>query len=70
MSAVMFGGGNVNIGGSFQGAGPLPNANALVMNSGANITADAITNGDGGNVILWSDNYTVASAPLVWAAAR
>ncbi len=52
------GGGDIFVGGNFQGSGPLPNANALVMASGVNLYADAITHGSGGNVILWSDNAT------------
>lgn len=52
------GGGNVNVGGNMHGAGPLPNANALIMEPGATINANAITNGNGGQVVLWSNNYT------------
>lgn len=52
------GGGNINIGGNFHGTGPLPNANAVVIAPDAKIYADAITNGNGGNIAIWSDNYT------------
>ena len=52
------GGGNIYIGGNFHGAGPLPNANALVMLTGATINANALSNGNGGNVALWSNNDT------------
>ncbi|HLB40850.1 MAG TPA: GLUG motif-containing protein, partial [Candidatus Babeliales bacterium] len=55
------GGGNINIGGNYQGLGPLPHANAVVMAPGAKIYADALTSGDGGRVILWSDYYTNVS---------
>src|SRR3990167_3231354 len=58
------GGGNIYIGGNYQGKGPLPNANAVVMLSGAKIKADALTNGDGGEIILWSDNLTKAYGSL------
>ena len=58
------GGGNVFIGGNFRGAGPLPNATALVMLPGASINANAITSGDGGQVALWSDNYTNVSGSI------
>ncbi len=54
------GGGGVNIGGNLHGVGPLPNANAVVMAPGASINANAITNGNGGQVVLWSDNVTKA----------
>src|SRR5579883_919101 len=52
------GGGNIYIGGNAHGAGPLPNANATVMAPGSSLVADAITSGNGGNIVLWSDNYT------------
>lgn len=54
------GGGNINIGGNYQGVGPLPHANALVMTKNATILADAITSGHGGQVVLWSDYATKA----------
>lgn len=54
------GGGNINIGGNYQGKGPLPNANAVVMAPTATLLADAGNSGDGGNIILWSDNLTKA----------
>ncbi len=54
------GGGNVYIGGNYQGNGPLPNANAVVMAPDAIINANAITHGNGGEVILWADNVTKA----------
>lgn len=54
------GGGNINIGGNYQGNGPLPHANAVVMMKNARITADAISSGNGGNIVLWSDYATKA----------
>ncbi|MBE0626866.1 MAG: filamentous hemagglutinin N-terminal domain-containing protein, partial [Burkholderiales bacterium] len=54
------GGGLVLIGGNFQGKGPEANATVIFMGSGASINADAIGNGDGGKVVLWSDNTTRA----------
>ena len=52
------GGGNIYIGGNFHGAGPLPNANATVIAPQATLSADAISNGNGGNIAIWSDNFT------------
>ncbi|MFZ2446245.1 MAG: CHAT domain-containing protein [Syntrophobacteraceae bacterium] len=53
------GGGTVNIGGGWQGAdSKIHNANAVYMAPGANIFADAIKEGNGGTVALWSENYT------------
>ena len=54
----VLGGGNINIGGNYQGVGPLSHANSVVMASGAKINANALINGNGGNVVLWSDYYS------------
>ncbi|MDJ0797830.1 MAG: filamentous hemagglutinin N-terminal domain-containing protein [Calothrix sp. MO_167.B12] len=51
-------GGNVFIGGNFQGKGPLPNAKRTYIGPNVNIKADAVTNGDGGRVIVWADEVT------------
>ncbi|TWT13021.1 filamentous hemagglutinin N-terminal domain-containing protein [Reyranella sp. CPCC 100927] len=53
------GGGRINIGGNYQGKGPLPNARDTRVEAGARINADATTQGNGGDVIVWSDNATV-----------
>ncbi|WP_178130260.1 filamentous hemagglutinin N-terminal domain-containing protein [Reyranella sp. CPCC 100927] len=53
------GGGRVNIGGNYQGKGPLPNARDTKVEAGARITADATMMGNGGSVIVWADNATV-----------
>lgn len=58
------GGGNINIGGNYQGKGPLPNANAIAMESGAKMFADAVSSGNGGNIILWSDFFTRAHGSI------
>ena len=54
------GGGKIYIGGNYQGKGPLPNANSTVFAPNARIYADAITSGNGGEIILWSDAATKA----------
>ncbi|WP_178133531.1 beta strand repeat-containing protein [Vineibacter terrae] len=53
------GGGRVNIGGSYQGKGPVANARDTTVETGARINADATRLGNGGTVIVWSDNATV-----------
>ncbi|HKV00353.1 MAG TPA: filamentous hemagglutinin N-terminal domain-containing protein, partial [Vineibacter sp.] len=53
------GGGAVNIGGSYQGKGPLPNARNTTVQPGAQINADATGRGNGGTVVVWADNATV-----------
>jgi filamentous hemagglutinin family protein len=53
------GGGTVLVGGDYQGKNTeVYNAQAVVMAPEARIAADALTSGNGGKVILWSDAYT------------
>ncbi|NES03277.1 MAG: filamentous hemagglutinin N-terminal domain-containing protein, partial [Okeania sp. SIO2F4] len=52
------GGGTVLIGGDFQGNGIVPNSQHTFINQNSIISADAITNGDGGIVIVLSDGIT------------
>ena len=53
------GGGTVLVGGDYQGANPeIKNATVTIVGSDASITADALSEGDGGRVILWSDERT------------
>ena len=57
-------GGQILIGGNYLGKGPEPNASATVILDGAEITADALNTGDGGRVIVWSDDYTNFSGSI------
>jgi len=53
------GGGEVLIGGDFQGKNPeIQNASMTYVGSETSINADATMDGDGGKVIVWSDEYT------------
>ncbi|HEX2923675.1 MAG TPA: filamentous hemagglutinin N-terminal domain-containing protein, partial [Chloroflexota bacterium] len=52
------GGGTVLIGGNYQGKGPERNASQTYVAKNAVIKADATGKGDGGKVIVWSDNAT------------
>jgi hypothetical protein len=52
------GGGSIYLGGNFHGDGPLQDAQQVAVASGAQITANATSDGDGGNVALWSTNGT------------
>ena len=59
------GGGEVLVGGGLQGKDPnVPNARAVYFAPGAAILADAIVAGDGGRIILWSDEATRAFGSL------
>jgi filamentous hemagglutinin family protein len=51
-------GGNINVGGSRKGEGPLPNASNVLVDSETTLSADATQAGDGGDVIVWSDGST------------
>ncbi len=55
------GGGRIRIGGDFQGRNPdIPNARKTFLGPNATLRADATGDGDGGRVIVWSDDYTQA----------
>lgn len=56
--AGISGGGTALIGGDFQGQGAIPTASRTVVAAGTTIAADALTSGDGGRVIVWSDGVT------------
>ncbi|HYA47737.1 MAG TPA: filamentous hemagglutinin N-terminal domain-containing protein, partial [Burkholderiales bacterium] len=58
------GGGTALIGGDLHGVGTESNANAVFMGLNASITADAITSGNGGKVVLWSDGFTSAHGTI------
>ncbi len=52
------GGGIVRIGGDYQGGGTLPHATQTIIAPDASINANATATGKGGEVIVWSDNFT------------
>ncbi len=52
------GGGEVLIGGDYQGKGSVQNASITAAGSGTIVKANAITSGNGGRVIYWADDTT------------
>ncbi|MDN2696387.1 YDG domain-containing protein, partial [Janthinobacterium sp. SUN073] len=52
------GGGTALVGGNFLGSGSEQRAHTTTVDAGASIKADAITSGNGGNVVVWSDGST------------
>jgi len=54
------GGGEILVGGNFQGKGPETNATHAYVGRGVSIDASAKTTGDGGKVIVWADDVTRA----------
>ena len=51
-------GGNVRVGGDYQGGGEIPNATHTIVDDNSTIAVDATGNGDGGSAIVWSDSLT------------
>ncbi len=49
------GGGQVNVGGSAHGTGPLHNADTVTDDAGSVINVSALDNGNGGTAVLWSN---------------
>jgi filamentous hemagglutinin family protein len=58
------GGGSVLVGGNQHGAGPEQNAATTTIDSGAVINASAILNGNGGDVVVWSDSKTAFAGDI------
>ena len=52
------GGGTVHLGGDYRGQGPLPTASRTYVDDQSTIRADAVENGDGGEVIVWAEGGT------------
>ena len=54
----LLGGGTVLVGGGFQGHGTPHNAQQVYVGPAARLQADALQQGDGGTVVIWSDQST------------
>ncbi len=52
------GGGTVRVGGGYNGQDTVPNADVTYVSADSEINADALTQGDGGKVIVWADQST------------
>lgn len=55
------GGGTVRIGGDYQGRGNMQRAETTSIDAESTIKADATQGGDGGSVVVWSDDLTTFS---------
>ena len=65
------GGGSIAVGGEAHGGGTLPHANEVTIAAGARLSADALGDGQGGSVVVWSDGTTrVAGAISARGAGR
>ena len=58
------GGGEIFVGGDYQGGESLPSAARTFVSDGAELSADALLAGDGGQVIVWSEGQTVFSGDI------
>lgn len=52
------GGGQIHLGGDYQGQGSRPRAQTVRVDAQSQLQADAIAQGNGGQVIVWSDGQT------------
>ncbi len=52
------GGGKVMVGGDFRGQGSTPTATKTSVDAASTIKADALTSGDGGQVVVWAQKFT------------
>ncbi len=60
----MSGGGMIRIGGDYRGDNTLPQANRTIIDSNSNIIADALQTGNGGDIIIWSQDLTQFSGNI------
>jgi filamentous hemagglutinin family protein len=51
-------GGEVRVGGDYQGGDALPQATQTIVDQGSNIAVDATDRGDGGQIVVWSNSLT------------
>jgi filamentous hemagglutinin family protein len=58
------GGGTILVGGDFRGQGSTPRAQQTNVNFSSQLNADALTNGNGGQVVLWADGTTNFSGSI------
>lgn len=58
------GGGTVHVGGGPQGHGAEQRASATYLSADSSIKADAVTTGNGGQVVVWSDHVTRAMGDI------
>ncbi|MGF1538218.1 MAG: CHAT domain-containing protein [Elainellaceae cyanobacterium] len=57
-------GGTVRVGGGERGQGTIPNASETLVTADTTIRADALSEGDGGRVIVWSDGIATVDGIL------
>nr|WP_320147447.1 YDG domain-containing protein [uncultured Anaeromusa sp.] len=58
------GGGVILVGGNYQGSGAETQASSASVAAGASLKADALTNGDGGKVVVWAKGDTTFAGSI------
>ncbi len=58
------GGGTIRVGGDYRGGGALPRARTTSVDAATRISANALDAGDGGLVIVWSDEMTAFAGEI------
>ena len=58
------GGGEIIVGGDFQGGNGVKTAKVTVVDKQSVLSADAVTNGNGGKVVVWADGFTNFSGTI------
>ena len=59
------GGGVIRVGGDWQGRGALAQARSVLINGSAILTSSARSKGDGGKVVIWSEDQTRFSGRII-----
>jgi filamentous hemagglutinin family protein len=59
-----YGGGTLHVGGAFQGSGDTYRAQGTQIDAGATLNAGALTKGNGGEVVVWSDGNTAYAGSI------
>jgi len=60
----IYGGGTLHIGGAYQGGGETYRSMSTEIDNGAILNAGALTRGDGGEVVVWSDGNTAYAGAI------
>ena len=57
-------GGQIRLGGDFHGQGMLPPAQSVAVNQASILSADALIEGNGGQIVVWADQQTSVAGRL------
>ncbi|MEL6158760.1 MAG: CHAT domain-containing protein [Cyanobacteria bacterium J06627_32] len=60
----MSGGGQIRVGGDYQGEGEIATALTTTIDTASSLIADALQTGDGGDIVAWSDQQTIFEGSL------